>query len=123
MIKEERVSGNIFAQKDPDSLYGESYAIINPITNQGWGIPTLHITPEDLYSLARRMEENRRYRIMERTEILNRAIKVLHETSVSRLEALIDAEKRLDAIRDMVNRHGIINRAKLKEILYSEGEE
>lgn len=57
--RENKVSGNIYAEKDEHSRDGESFVIVCPVTGFGWGIPTKDIDPNDLRVLADRIEKTR----------------------------------------------------------------
>lgn len=56
--QEFNVSGNIYGKVDTSARDGESF-IIRP-NNQGWGLPTCDIDPEDLRALADRIEAIRK---------------------------------------------------------------
>ena len=60
-MKEERVSGNIWARPESYKREGEVYVIRDPILNQGWGLPVEHTEPADLRALADRIEEKRKF--------------------------------------------------------------
>ena len=57
-MNEERVSGNIYAQKESIAREGELY-VIRDKTGQGWGLPVVGLHPEDLRILADRIEQRR----------------------------------------------------------------
>lgn len=55
LMKEIRISGNIYAQEDELKKYGYAY-MIRPSNGMGWGLPTRDLTPEDLRKLADHLE-------------------------------------------------------------------
>lgn len=58
-VRDNKVSGNIYAEKDRHQKDGESFVIICPVTGSGLGLPTRDIEPEDLRILADRIEKAR----------------------------------------------------------------
>ncbi len=51
MTNDVRVSGNIYASPDEYEECGYRYVVVNRV-NQGWGIPTKDLTPDDLRAMA-----------------------------------------------------------------------
>ena len=58
-MKEEQVSGNIWARADDTKKEGESYFIRCPVMKHALGIMQDEIEPKDLRALADRIEEKR----------------------------------------------------------------
>lgn len=58
MSEQRKVSGCIYAEPDISSTDKFRY-VIRP-DNQGWGLPTKDLQPEDLRVLANELEKNRK---------------------------------------------------------------
>lgn len=57
--EEMKVHGNIYHRAEELSLCGNKdgeYTIRNPVTRQGWGIPTSDLEPDDLRAMADHLE-------------------------------------------------------------------
>jgi len=61
-----RVSGCIWWERVGSFVHKPdgTYTWRNPITGQGWGIPTDHVEPQDLRAMADHLERLRRERAM-----------------------------------------------------------
>jgi len=53
------ISGNLYFQQSDGDRDGGQYTVTNPYTDQGTGISTLFLNPEDLRKMADHLEKTR----------------------------------------------------------------